>query len=176
MFVINYLPARVSGERYSRNAQALEAVIPDDLTPGEIGARIGSTWIPTSDYEAFLDETLECSGNTVTFNQTAGAWNIDTHYSTRSSIAATQTFGTERVNAATLFDQALNQTVPTVHDPDPEDREKRVVNQKETIAAREKQQSLKEKFQEWLWSEQGRALRLARLYNDTFNSVVAAPV
>jgi hypothetical protein len=68
--------------------------------------------------------------------------------------------------------QALNQTVPTVHDPDPEDRDKRVVNQKETIAAREKQQSLKEKFQEWLWSEQERALRLARLYNDTFNSVV----
>ncbi|MHB1620082.1 MAG: helicase-related protein [Sulfuricella sp.] len=164
--------ARVSGERYSRNAQALEAVIPDDLTPGEIGARIGSTWIPTSDYEAFLDETLECNGNTVTFNQAAGAWNVDLHHSTRSSIAATQTFGTERVNAATLFDQALNQTVPTVHDPDPEDRDKRVVNQKETIAAREKQQSLKEKFQEWLWSEQGRALRLARLYNDTFNSVV----
>ncbi len=164
--------ARVSGERYSRNAQALEAVIPDDLTPGEIGARIGSTWIPTSDYEAFLDETLECNGNTVMFSQAAGAWNIDMHYSTRSSIAATQTFGTERVNAATLFDQALNQTVPTVHDPDPEDRDKRVVNQKETIAAREKQQSLKEKFQEWLWSDQERALRLARLYNDVFNSVV----
>lgn len=164
--------ARVSGERYSRNAQALEAVIPDDLTPGEIGARIGSTWIPTSDYEAFLDETLECNGNTVTFNQAAGAWNVDLHHSTRSSIAATQTFGTERVNAAALFDQALNQTVPTVHDPDPDDRDKRVVNQKETIAAREKQQSLKEKFQEWLWSEQERAIRLARLYNDTFNSVV----
>lgn len=165
--------AKVSGERYSRNAQALEAVIPDDLTPGEIGARIGSTWIPTGDYEAFLNETLECDGNAVMFNQTAGAWNVDPHYSTRSSIAATQTFGTERVNAADLFDHALNQTVPTVHDADPVDRDKRVVNQKETIAAREKQQSLREKFQEWLWSDQERGTRLARLYNDTFNSVVS---
>ena len=165
--------ARVSGERYSRNAQALEAVIPDDLTPGEIGARIGSTWIPTGDYEAFLDETLECNGNAVMFNQAAGAWNIETHYSTKYSIPATQKFGTERVNAVDLFDQALNQTVPTVYDPDKVNPDKRVVNQKETIAAREKQQLLKDTFQEWLWQDQERATRLARLYNDTFNCVVS---
>jgi len=165
--------ASVSGERYSRNAQALEAVIPDDLTPGEIGARIGSTWIPTGDYEAFLDEALECNGNAVTFNQAAGAWNIETHYSTKYSIPATQKFGTERVNAADLFDQALNQTVPTVYDPDKVNPDKRVVNQKETIAAREKQQLLKDTFQEWLWKDQERATRLARLYNDTFNCVVS---
>lgn len=165
--------AKVAGGRYSKNAQALEAVIPVDLTPGEIGARIGSTWIPTSDYEAFLDETLECDGNAVTFNQAAGAWNVDPHYSARSSIAATQRYGTARVNAVDLFDQALNQSVPTVYDPDKVNPDKRVVNQKETIAAREKQQSLKEKFQEWLWVNQDRATKLVRLYNDTFNSVVS---
>jgi len=167
------IAAKLSGERYSRNAQALEAVIPEDLTPGEIGARIGSTWIPTGDYEAFLDETLECNGNAVTFNQAAGAWNIETHHSTKYSIPATQKFGTERVNAAYLFDQALNQTVPTVYDPDKVNPDKRVVNQKETIAAREKQQLLKDTFQEWLWQDQERATRLARLYNDTFNCVVS---
>lgn len=164
--------AKVSGERYNRNAQALEVVIPVDLTPGDIGARIGSTWIPTGDYEAFLDETLGCDGNVLTFSQSAGAWNIDPHYSSRSSVAATQTFGTERVNAVDLFDMALNQIVPTVYDPSKDNPDKRVVNQKETIAAREKQQSLKEKFQEWLWADQERATRLARQYNDTFNSVV----
>lgn len=164
--------AKASGERYSRNVQALEAVIPDDLSPGEIGARIGSTWIPTSDYEAFLDETLECNGNAVTFNQAAGAWYVEPHYSTRYSIPATQKFGTSRVNATELFDQAINQVVPTVYDADPVNPDKRVVNQKETIAAREKQQFLKDTFQEWLWKDQERSVRLSRLYNDTFNSVV----
>lgn len=67
---------------------------------------------------------------------------------------------------------ALNQIVPTVYDPSKDNPDKRVVNQKETIAAREKQQSLKEKFQEWLWADQERATRLSRQYNDTFNGVV----
>ncbi|WP_126448408.1 DEAD/DEAH box helicase family protein [Sulfuricystis multivorans] len=109
--------------------------------------------------------------NQVFFNAQAGAWQVDPDYSTRWSVAATQTYGTDRVNATTLFEQALNQTVPTVYD---EDRitGKRVVNQKETIAAREKQQLLKEKFQEWLWSDEERAAKLVRLYNDLFNSVV----
>ena len=164
--------AKLSGVRFARNVQALEAVIPIDLTPSEIGARIGSTWIPASDYEAFLNATLECDGNTVKFNQSAGAWNVDPHYSVKNSIPATQKYGTGRVNGATLFDQALNQVVPTVYDPDPNDSEKRIVNQKETIAAREKQQLLKETFQVWLWSDQDRGFRLARMYNDTFNCVV----
>jgi len=169
---IKLAAARFAGPRYERNVTALEAVIPSDLMPSEIGARIGSTWIPTSDYDAFLNELTECSDNRVTFSQQAGAWNIDPDYRARYSVAATQTFGTGRVNALTLFEQALNQTVPTVYDPDPHDSDKRVVNQKETITAREKQQQLKERFVEWLWGEGVRAQRLARLYNDQFNSVV----
>ena len=169
---IKLAAARFAGPRYERNVTALEAVIPSDLMPSEIGARIGSTWIPTSDYDAFLNELTECSDNRVTFSQQAGAWNIDPDYRARYSVAATQTFGTGRVNALTLFEQALNQTVPTVYDPDPHDSDKRVVNQKETIAAREKQQQLKERLVEWLWGEGVRAQRLARLYNDQFNSVV----
>jgi len=50
--------ARVAGERFAGNVKALEAVIPTDLAPHEIGARIGSTWIPTQYYEQFLNELL----------------------------------------------------------------------------------------------------------------------
>jgi N12 class adenine-specific DNA methylase/phospholipid N-methyltransferase len=164
--------ARIAGERYTGNVKALEAVIPADLTPSEIGARIGSTWIPTSDYEAFLNEILECEENRVSFNATAGAWNVEPDCRTKWCVPATQTYGTNRVNAVTLFEQALNQTVPTVYDQHPYDRDKRVVNQAETIAAREKQQSLKEKFVEWLWADGARSQRLVRLYNDEFNSAV----
>jgi N12 class adenine-specific DNA methylase len=164
--------ANLSGKRYAGNAKALEAVIPADLMPSEIGARIGSTWIPTSDYESFLNETLESEENLVSFNATAGAWDVEPDYRTRWCMPATQTYGTGRVNAVTLFEQALNQQVPTVYDQDPYDRAKRVVNQAETIAAREKQQLLKEKFVEWLWADEARSQRLVRLYNNQFNSVV----
>lgn len=50
--------ARLAGERFSGNVKALEAVIPPDMAPHEIGARIGSTWIPTVYYEQFLNELL----------------------------------------------------------------------------------------------------------------------
>ena len=47
----------------------------------------------------------------------------------------------------------------------------RVVNQQETIAAREKQQQLKDRFREWVWEDRERAARLAREYNDRFNNL-----
>lgn len=50
--------ARLAGKRFAGNVKALEAVIPADLAPHEIGARIGSTWIPAEIYEQFLNELL----------------------------------------------------------------------------------------------------------------------
>ena len=165
--------ARAAGSEFAGNVASLEAVIPPDLAPHEIGARIGSTWIPTSDYEAFLDETFSGEAvNGVTFSAVAGAWDVNPGWSAERSVAATQTYGTNRMNALTLFAQALNQQVPTVYDPDPRDRDKRIVNQAETLTAREKQQELKAKFVEWLWADEARALRLARIYNDGFNNRV----
>ncbi|MCI0541999.1 MAG: hypothetical protein L0Z50_42930 [Verrucomicrobiales bacterium] len=38
-----------------------------------------------------------------------------------------------------------------------------------TEAAREKQERIKERFKEWVWSDDSRRERLCRLYNDTFN-------
>ncbi len=45
------------------------------------------------------------------------------------------------------------------------------MNQPETIAAREKQQQLKDRFREWVWEDRDRAGRLAREYNTRFNNV-----
>ena len=39
------------------------------------------------------------------------------------------------------------------------------------IAAREKQQQLKDRFREWIWEDGARAARLARDYNDRFNNL-----
>lgn len=160
--------AQVAGERYSSNVIALESVIPADLSPSEIGIRIGSTWVPTSDYEEFLHDVIGGDSSQVHFSATAGAWHVDGDWRARSSVAATQDFGTSRANAISLFEEALNQRVPTVYDRDPV-KDKQVVNQQETIAAREKQQAIKERFVEWVWADDERSERLVRLYNDQFN-------
>jgi N12 class adenine-specific DNA methylase/predicted RNA methylase len=162
--------AEAAGGEFVRNVDALKAVVPADLGPGEIDARIGSTWVPARDYAEFLDQLLECEGCTVEFCAEAGAWNIDVPWQGERSVASTQTYGTGRISAGELFVVTLNQMVPTIRDRDPV-TDRYFVNTEETIAAREKQQALKEAFGVWVFADPARCERLVRLYNDQFNSV-----
>ncbi len=49
--------------------------------------------------------------------------------------------------------------------------DERVVNQEATLAAKEKQKLIKERFRTWLFADPDRTERLARLYNDTYNNI-----
>ncbi len=49
------------------------------------------------------------------------------------------------------------------------DREERVLNREATVAAREKQKLIKERFRSWIFTDPERTERLVRLYNDLFN-------
>jgi N12 class adenine-specific DNA methylase len=95
------------------------------------------------------------------------ALSIDSH--AKTAVSNTTTWGTARLRATDLIEDALNGRTPTVYDQI--DKDTRVVNQQETIAAREGQQKLKDRFSEWIWQDQDRAARLARHYNDTFNNL-----
>ena len=156
---------------YSRNVEALKAIQPADLLPGDISARLGSSWIPASDVKRFIVETLEVPSNKISVSH-AGAiasWAITADWNAKNSVSNTTTYGTARARAIDLIDDALNGRTPTIYDEMPDD--KRIVNQQETIAAREAQQKLKDKFSEWVWQDEDRAQRLSRHYNDTFNNV-----
>jgi N12 class adenine-specific DNA methylase len=164
--------ARLAGDKFQNNVKALEAILPSDIPPQDINARIGSTWIPAAIYTQFINQLLGLENNEVSFNEHAGAWNVKPDYRASYVVDSTQTYGTSKVNAVTLFEQALNQVVPKVYKESPSDPQKRVVDQNETIAAREKQAEIKEKFVEWLWSDDARASMLVKQYNKLFNSVV----
>jgi N12 class adenine-specific DNA methylase len=51
------------------------------------------------------------------------------------------------------------------------DGEVRVLNQEATVAAREKQKAIKERFRSWVFADPDRTERLVRLYNDTYNNL-----
>ncbi|HYE86356.1 MAG TPA: hypothetical protein VEA16_08370, partial [Vicinamibacterales bacterium] len=72
-----------------------------------------------------------------------------------------------------LLEATLNLGDPVVYDTvtDAAGAEKRVVNQKDTIAAREKQEAMAQEFRSWVWEQPERATRLARIYNDTMNTM-----
>ncbi len=61
---------------------------------------------------------------------------------------------------------------PTIYDTiQAGDREERVVNQEATMAAREKQKLIKERFRAWVFTDPHRTERLVRIYNDTYNNL-----
>src|SRR6185369_8029130 len=121
-------------------------------------------WIPASDVRDFIAETLDTSRSFITVSH-AGAiatWALTLDYTAKSSVANTTTWGTPRATAAELIEDALNGRTPTIYDQ--LDKDTRVVNQQETIAAREAQQKINDHFSEWIWQDEERAQRLARLY------------
>ncbi len=156
---------------YQRNVEALRAVQPKDLEPGEIEARLGSSWIPSSDIRDFVVELLDVPHSSVKigYAEAIATWVVEPDYSAKFVVSNTTTYGTARFRATELIEQALNGRTPTAYDEDADG--KRTVNQQETIAAREKQQQLKDRFREWVWENRDRAARLAQDYNFRFNNI-----
>jgi len=156
---------------YERNIEALKAVQPADLEPGDIEARLGSSWIPASDILDFVAGLLDAAARNVRVAHAPAiaTWTVEIDGGEKFSVANTTTHGTARFRASELIEQALNGRVPTAYDQQPDGS--RVINQQETVAAREKQQQLKERFREWVWEDGARAARLAREYNDRFNNL-----
>jgi N12 class adenine-specific DNA methylase len=156
---------------FSRNVEALTSVQPADILPGDINARLGAPWIPRSDIADFIAETLQVPRSNVAVGHAGeiATWSVLLDVLSAHAVSNTTTHGTRRMKASDLIEDALNMRVPTIYDTLPDDT--RVINQTETIAAREAQQKLKDRFAQWIWEDPMRTERLARLYNDTFNNI-----
>lgn len=163
--------AEQSDPAYHRNVEALKAVQPKDLEPTEIEARFGSPWIPPSDVRDFVTELLDVPRDSVRigYAEKIATWTVELDYQAKYVVNNTTTHGTSRFRASELIEQSLNGRTPTAYD-EHEDGS-RTVNQLETIAAREKQQQLKDRFRDWVWEDRERAERLAKEYNFRFNNI-----
>ncbi|RJP35445.1 MAG: helicase, partial [Actinobacteria bacterium] len=160
--------ATVTDPRFAENVEALKSVQPADLAANEIDVRLGSAWLPPEDVQQFTNELLNIpSGVEVGHIHALGTWHINGNWEAKGATANTTDWGTDRYTALELIEDALNLKTPTVYDLN-EDK-KPVVNAQATEAAREKQERIKDRFKEWVWSDDPRRERLCRLYNDTFN-------
>src|SRR5947209_740952 len=163
-----------AGPLYARNVTALRSVQPEDVLPGDIDANLGAPWIPESDIQAFAAALfhVEPSSIQVGHLQKEAVWSIAADYLAEQSVAATSEYGTSRAGGAWLLELALNMKTPVIYDTIRDgDREERIVNQEATLAAREKQRLIKERFRSWLFSDPERTERLVRTYNDRYNNL-----
>jgi N12 class adenine-specific DNA methylase len=177
---------RENHELFGINVEALKNVQPERLDASEIDVRIGTTWIEPEDYEQFIYELLKTppraralrtewssSGIQVKLNTYNMNWFIERKQLDNRSVSATETYGTKRIDAYSIFEETLNLRTVTVRDrvEDGEGKHHYVVNKKETMLAREKQNQMKEAFKSWIFKEQERRQKYVDYYNETFNNI-----
>ncbi|WP_441347747.1 helicase-related protein [Streptococcus anginosus] len=158
--------------------QKLLEVLPKELEASDITVRMGATWVDEKYYKDFMFHLLETSN----YNR----WNIDIKYSNftgeyrvegksvdRNNDLANLTYGTSRVNAYKLIEDSLNLRDTKVFDTfvDADGKKRSVLNDKETMLARSKQEIIKEEFKNWIFDDIDRRCDLVEKYNRMFNSI-----
>ncbi len=165
---------------FSRNVSALEQVQPTKLTATDISVRLGATWVDKEYYKEFYCELVgvywwQRSGVELFYNPFDSSWRLDQKDSIRydTQMKQKEVYGTKRAPAYRLFIDAMNMRPTTIYDTvvDSDGTERRVLNQPETIAAREKQNQIKELFANWIYSKPERREELEATYNRLFNQI-----
>lgn len=152
--------------------------MPKELEASEINVRLGATWIPPKDIERFIFETLKTPGYArwdikVKFSHLTSEWNVEGKSKDRGNDLAEMTYGTSRVSAYKLIEDALNLKETKVFDQlvNPDGSKTSVLNKKETMLAGQKQELIKEEFKNWIFNDVDRRTRLVKAYNERFNSI-----
>ena len=160
------------------NVEALKRAQPKDLDASEIEVRLGATWIDKSYIQQFMVETFEPPyylrrSIEVNYSPFTAEWNITgKSQPSYSDVNAYMTYGTDRANAYKILEDTLNLRDVRIYDTvtDPDGKERRVLNSKETTLAQQKQQAIKDAFRDWIWRDPDRRQALVSRYNELFNS------
>ncbi len=165
---------------YDINVSALERVMPKDLDASEIQVRLGATWIEKQYIDRFMFEVLRtpyylCGRSIkVEYSEMTGQWNVSGKGLDAGNAVANVTYGTKRANAYRLLEDSLNLRDTRIFDVEVDDitgKEKRILNQRETMLAAQKQEALKNAFQEWIFRDPERRRHLCSVYNERFNAI-----
>ena len=165
---------------YETNIAALRAAQPEKVKASEIGVRLGSSWVDVEYYKEFLCDLLGINNTYyrqilhINYNPFDSSWKVEksNYYGGASVANVEQVYGTGRATAFRLFEDCLNQRSTQIYDTVEEDhREKQVLNQKETVKAREKQNKIKAAFQNWIFRDPVRRDDLEATYNRLFNRI-----
>ena len=165
-------------EKIAPNIEALEAAQPKDLDASEIEVRLGATWIDKGYIQQFMEELLNPpsgvrDGIRVNYSSFTAEWSVSNKSSVGyNNVAAYVTYGTDRANAYRILEDSLNLRDTRIYDTvtDPDGKERRVLNSKETTLAQQKQQAVKDAFHDWIWRDPERRRTLTKKYNELFNS------
>ena len=171
--------AAESHPEFKINVEALTKAQPKDLEASEIDIRLGATWLNPAIVQQFMMETFQPPYRIrynnliqVRYSPFTSEWRIGNKSAAGMyDIMSTETYGTHRANAYKILEDTLNLRDCCIYDTIEEDgKERRVLNQKETMLAQQKQQAIKDTFAGWVWQDPQRRNLLVKQYNELFNS------
>ena len=171
--------AAESHPEFKINVEALTKAQLKDLEASEIDIRLGATWLNPAIVQQFMMETFQPPYRIrynnliqVRYSPFTSEWRIGNKSAAGMyDIMSTETYGTHRANAYKILEDTLNLRDCRIYDTIEEDgKERRVLNQKETMLAQQKQQAIKDTFAGWVWQDPQRRNLLVKQYNELFNS------
>ncbi|MDU2155957.1 MAG: SNF2-related protein [Clostridium sp.] len=170
---------------YQSNLEALKEVQPEWISAENISVQIGTSWIAPTYYLQFMQDVFKIAnyklklsdysyGQTidVQYSEITNQWRITGKNSLYDDVTINQTFGTNRINALEILERSLNLKDVKIYDKvqTPDGKEKRVLNDKETVLATQKQEEMQEAFKSWVFENEERRMTLEETYNRRFNS------
>lgn len=167
-------------ERYQANVEALERHQPEDIDHEDIGVKLGAPWIPPDIIAKFSAEVLGAreSDFDVAYVEATSEWNFEMSNSVRWRGSNTQVWavkddnGNIKVDFQDVLRAALAGKALKVKSAYSDENGNYAVLPEATEAAREKVDELKERFKDWVWSDEDRRENLHRYYNDNYNNIV----
>ena len=164
---------------FDDNVKALKKIIPPTLSCDEIYVTLGSPWVP----EKYLNEFADVmTGNSVYYyrfevDKVSGAWKLtrrykyDTYYrSMDNNYRVNEKYGVGRLTPIHVMLKTMNMQSIVIYDSvkGADGVNHRVINQKETIIAQEKQEKMIAEFRKWIWSDPSRSWKLESIYAEKY--------
>lgn len=154
-------------EAFEPNVEALAVIQAEAIPAEEINVRLGAAWIPEDVVEAFLDHLYGIPGvATVTYTALSGTWTVQFSTAVAADPRNVSEFGTRRRPFPKLFEAGFNQRSIDIYDKNGENSK---LNVDETLLAHERLAQLEHAFTEFLWMNPERRVRLAAIYNESYN-------
>ncbi|MBU8901790.1 MAG: DEAD/DEAH box helicase family protein, partial [Victivallales bacterium] len=156
--------------KYKSNVAALINVQPKPLHIEEIDFKLGSYWLPAETIENWIKDQLSAKCE-VKYIPSADKWEINPNFNDRYEITD------YKVNSMDVFDiilLTLNLKDPIVRDKiiDRDGKEKYIINQEETLAARHIQQTMIDSYKAFVMNDDVSGQAIEKIYNELFNNHV----
>jgi len=166
-----------------KSIAAIEKIIPATIPYDQIDLKMGPHFVPTKYYKQFVSEKLGIDPKLVGIKLKHGKWVVELDPEVNVLDTALQwgvdyiTNGTPAVPFSAFLRAAMNNATLKVYDPPVKTAggivlSPRQFNAEESARANEKLMLFRQTWEEWVWTDTGRANHLSNIYNEEYNSFV----